>query len=230
MTLTLLEARLTGEMAAGSVPLSTGVNLEAILGGDEDPLEIIAEVPAGKSNRGWFYTKQALSDIVNHVQKNTLAGYLGHQDPKAIDREFVAPAVHWIGALLKGDKAYFRGVVDKAQSDLKRWIRTGRIREVSIFGTPTLRTGRNGTEVVGYSPFSLDITPLGRAGMPTRIMVGEMDSTFTAASLDPDRPKHLRRRTVDICTGNSYTQEVDPATETESSSQSDGLKVKKVEI
>lgn len=57
-----------------------------------------------------------------------------------------------------------------------------------------------------------------------------MTLTSKTTSLDPDRPKHLCRRTVDICTGNSYTQEVDPATETESSSQSSGLKVKKVRI
>ena len=59
-----------------------------------------------------------------------------------------------------------------------------------------------------------------------------MTLTSKTTSLDPDRPKHLRKRMVDIYTGDSrYTQGVDPATETMSNSQqSEGLKVKQITI
>ncbi|MEG3071038.1 MAG: hypothetical protein RQM92_09690 [Candidatus Syntrophopropionicum ammoniitolerans] len=77
-----------------------------------------------------------------------------------------------------GKKAYFRGVVDKAAADLKRWIKAKTIKTVSIFGIPKLQKINGETNVVDYKPLSIDWTPLGRAGMPTAIVAtGEMDGT-----------------------------------------------------
>ena len=178
-----LRAKVCGEMAVEDIPLAPGVDLEAIKEGDDDPLEVIVEVPPGYSTRGWNYREAALWDIVNFVQEQTLNGFLGHQDPRKVDWEFLTPVTHWVGAIWQDGKAYFRGVVDKGAPDLKRWIRSGRIRTVSIFGIPQLREQNGETQVIGYEPWSIDWTPLHRAGMPTSIVVmGEMDgfrdSTF----------------------------------------------------
>lgn len=171
-----LMASVSGEMSIVDVPLNPGINLAALKTGDDDPMEVIVEVPAGKSKRGWDYRPEALQKIVGEVMSQGLPGILGHQKAEEVDSQFPTPVTHWVGASYKDGKAYFRGVVDKAASDLKRWIRAGAVRTVSIFGVPTLKTVGGETQVVDYKPLSIDWTPLGRAGMPTRIVaVGEMD-------------------------------------------------------
>lgn len=174
-----LEARIVGEMRPEDIPLATGVDLVTLKDGDEAPMEVVVEVPQGKSKRGWNYTGEALQSIVNHVNQHTLSGFLGHQKPEEVDTQFPQPVTHWIGAKWENGRAYFRGVVDKVAGDLKRWIKAKRVNQVSIFGVPEIEQSGGETRVVGYQPLSIDWTPHGRAGMPTRIIaVGEMDSTF----------------------------------------------------
>lgn len=168
-----------GEMSIESIPPAPGVDVEAIKKGDADPLEVVVEIPIGKSKRGWNYTKQALKDIVDKVNTTTLNGILGHQKAENVSNEFIDPVTHWIGAKMTETAAYFRGIVDQDEPRLKRNIRTGRIKEVSIFGRPTLARNASGeTDVINYDAMSIDWTPLDRPGMPTSIvamsMSGEM--------------------------------------------------------
>lgn len=164
-------------MKPSDIPLSSGVDIESLKATDDDPLEVVVEIPATKSKRGWNYTTKSLQDIVDYTKQHTLNGFLGHQKPENVSTEFVPPVTHWIGAEMKGDKAYFRGLVDADATNLKRWLRTKRIKEVSIFGYPKLKKGAKGEmNVVGYNPLSIDWTPLHRPGMPTSIVAMEMDN------------------------------------------------------
>jgi len=180
-----VEARVTGEMRVEDVPLAPWA-VEAVprlKEGDDDPMEVVVEIPEGRSKRGWYYTRRVLERIVEKVNTEGLPGYLGHQKPENVDHEFPTPVTHWVGAKLvdRGGKAYayLRGVVDKVAPHLKRWIRGNVTRQTSIFGRVTLAKVGNDTHVVDFEPLSNDWTPLNRAGMPTRVVaVGEMDSTF----------------------------------------------------
>ena len=181
--MSILEATIEG-MKPADIPVAPGVDLEAIKAGDDDPLEVVVSVPESKSKRGWFYAGESLQDIVNFVNTETLSGFLGHQKPDNVDTEFPTPVTHWVGAKWEDGKAYFRGVVDKVAPDLKRWIRSKRVTQVSIFGIPTLKNVAGEVHVVGYKPLSIDWTPLHRAGMPSSIVAfGEMD-TLTIKPFD----------------------------------------------
>ena len=179
-----------GEMAVSEIPLNPGIDVAALKAGDPEPLETVVAVPATKSRRGWRYTSESLKNIVDATMSQGLPGFLGHQKPENVESEFPTPVTHWVGAKFddnaevkdaKGEIvgkgiAYFRGVVDQAADDLKRWIKAGTIKTVSIFGVPKLQQVGGETYVVGYQPLSIDWTPLGRAGMPTAIVaLGEMD-------------------------------------------------------
>jgi hypothetical protein len=158
------------------IPLAAGVDVDELKAADSDPLEVVVEIPATKSKRGWNYTKESLKDIVDYTKANTLNGFLGHQKAEDVSTQFVPPVTHWIGAEMRGDKAYFRGLIDADATSLKRWVRTKRIQEVSIFGYPKLKkVGSGEMDVVGYDPLSIDWTPLHRPGMPTSIIGMEMD-------------------------------------------------------
>jgi len=178
-----LSANITSEIAVEDVPLAPGVDLAALKAGDEDPLEVVVEIPSGKSRRGWNYLPSAIESIVRQVASETASGFLGHQKPEEVDYQFPTPVTHWVGALFRDGKAYIRGVIDRVAGDLKRWIRARRVKQVSIFGVPTLRTAGGETQVTDYRLLSIDWTPLDRAGMPTRIVaVGEMDAIEPAAA------------------------------------------------
>ena len=179
-----------GEMAVSEIPLNPSIDVAALKAGDPEPLETVVAVPATKSRRGWRYTSESLKNIVDATMAQGLPGFLGHQKPENVESEFPTPVTHWVGAKFddnaevkdaKGEIvgkgiAYFRGVVDQAAGDLKRWIKAGTIKTVSIFGIPKLQQVGGETHVVGYQPLSIDWTPLGRAGMPTAIVaLGEMD-------------------------------------------------------
>lgn len=171
-----LFGNVAGEMRIDDIPLAPGVDVNELKKGDDDPLEVVVEIPASKSKRGWNYTADSLKNIVDAVNTQTLNGFLGHQKAEDVSNQFLPPVTHWVGAKMVGEIAYFRGVVDAAANDLKRWIRSKRIRQVSIFGIPKLQRVAGATNVVGYEPMSIDWTPLDRAGMNTRIvaMSGEM--------------------------------------------------------
>lgn len=178
-TMVSLAAKVQGEMSVDDIPLASVVDLQSLMAGDEDPMEVVVEIPAGESTRGWNYTEQSIKDIVDHVNERTLNGFLGHQEPKNIETEFPTPVTHWVGAMFQNGSGYFRGVIDKAATDLKRWIRAHRVTQVSIFGIAETERKKGKVQVIGFRPLSIDWTPLDRAGMPTRIVsVGEMDSTI----------------------------------------------------
>ncbi len=174
-----LNALIAGEMQPGDVPLNPGMDIVALKAGDVEPMEVVVEVPAGKSRRGWNYKAESLQAIVGEVMSQGLPGFLGHQKAEDVDSQFPVPVTHWVGAKwdAEANKAYFRGIVDKAAADLKRWIRGKAIKTVSIFGIPKLQKAAGGeTNVVDYKPLSIDWTPLGRAGMPTAVVAtGEID-------------------------------------------------------
>ncbi|PRR85972.1 hypothetical protein [Clostridium luticellarii] len=168
------------QVKPSDIPLAQGVDLDLMKSMDKDPLEVAVEIPATKSKRGWNYKPESLKNIVDYVNTNTLNGFLGHQKAEDVSTQFVPPVTSWIGAKMQGNKAYFRGLIDADAAQLKRWVRTGRIKEVSIFGYPKLKknSGTGEMDVTGYNPLSIDWTPLHRPGMPTSIVGMEMDSTI----------------------------------------------------
>ena len=190
--ITAVQAIISGEMRVEDVPLAPWVDLNAVKAGDPEPMEVVVEIPAGKSKRGWNYRPEALQKIVGEVMNQGLPGFLGHQKPENIDYEFPTPVTHWVGALWKDGKAYFRGVIDKVASDLKRWIKAKAIRQVSIYGIPKLQKINGETHVVDYKPLSIDWTPLNRAGMPTSVVaIGEMDEILPTDMVDGEMKEDI---------------------------------------
>lgn len=195
-----LEAEIAGEMKPDDVPLGQWVDLDGMKTDDADLLQVVVAIPEGRSTRKWYYEGQALKDIHGEIMSTGLPGFLGHQREEAVAHEFPIPSTHWIGAKIAEDAAgktilYVRGLIDKSQENLKRWIRRKLIRQVSIYGRPALRVVSGETRVVGYKPLSIDWTPLNRNGMPTRIVaMGEFDSTLgrsTGEQNEEEKPMTL---------------------------------------
>lgn len=168
--------RIAGEMRPTDIPLAPGVSILALKAGDPDPMEVVVEIPSGTNVRGWIYGKVVIRHLAEQMAGRMFAGYLGHQKEENLQTEFPVPVTHWVGAIYRDGSVFVRGVVDKAASDLKRWIRAGVVTQVSIFGHISTEVRGGETHVTGIELLSLDWTPLDRAGMKTRLVaVGEMD-------------------------------------------------------
>lgn len=172
-----ISGRIIGEMRPVDIPLAPGVNLIALKAGDTDPMEVVVEIPSGTSARGWEYGKVVIRHMAEQVMQKPVAGYLGHQKSENLEYEFPTPVTHWVGAVYRDGSAFVRGVVDKAASDLKRWIRANAINQVSIYGYMTTEERDGKTHVTSIDLLSIDWVPLDRAGMNTRVVaVGEMNN------------------------------------------------------
>jgi hypothetical protein len=160
------------------IPLSRAVSeaqYAELIKGDDDLCQVVIEVGPGQSSRGWQYPEAAIQKIVQHVADKSLAGIMGHQTDEEVSREFRAPVTHWIGATWLNGKAYFRGLVDKTAPDLKRWLRSGRVTQPSVFTRPKVANN----VVVDLEPLGIDWAPLGRAGMHTARVIYAGETRFT---------------------------------------------------
>ena len=178
--MTMLQERLL----PSTIPLARNFDdnkLRQLKATDSDPLEVLVKIGVGPGSHG-FYGSDAIKGLADHVQANTLPGYLGHVRGEDLAHVFTYPAVHWIGALWHPVKqaGYFRGVIDQREPDLKRLIRTGRITAPSVlYANPRTETRNGRKEIVSFAPISLDWAPLGREGMASAAVVswGEQRST-----------------------------------------------------
>lgn len=169
-----LPPMIVGEMRPTDIPLAPGVSILALKAQDDDPMEVVMEIPSGVSQRGWIYGKTVIRQLAEQISQKMYAGYLGHQKSENLSNEFPQPVTHWVGATYRDGKALVRGVVDKAASDLKRWIRAGAITQVSLYGYVGTEVKEGVTHVTSIDLLSLDWVPLDRAGMKTRLLaVGE---------------------------------------------------------
>ncbi len=62
-----IQAIISGEMKVEDVPLAPWADIEALKADDPEPMEVVVEIPAGYSKRGWYYTPEALQKIVGEV-------------------------------------------------------------------------------------------------------------------------------------------------------------------
>jgi len=107
---------LCSEMATTDIPAAGGINSDALKAGDDDSMEVVVRIPAGRNTRGWYYTPSAIQQIVAAVNEQALPGFLGHQEEHEIATKFPNPVTHWVGAIWNAEEqaAYFRGVIDQS--------------------------------------------------------------------------------------------------------------------
>ena len=138
---------------------------------DDDPLFVTVEVEAGWSRSRRKWSPDHLRTVVNKVNKDRMAGNLGHPllDPKSYERDFPIPQVAWAAATMNGNKAVFKGYVLKT-AQARELLKLGLIDGVSIFGDSKMRPIQGGYEVISFDPETIDFARKGRSGMTSRIV------------------------------------------------------------
>jgi hypothetical protein len=145
--------------------------MDTIKKSDDDPLFVTVEVEAGwsRSKRNW--KPEHLRKVVDMVNKDRMAGNLGHPllDPKSYERDFPLPQVAWCSATMEGSKAVFKGYVLK-KAEARELLKLGLIDGVSIFGDSRMKPVQGGYEVISFDPETIDFARKGRSGMKSRVV------------------------------------------------------------
>jgi len=159
------------------IPVSEAVNLEEMLEQDDDPLQVIVYIGKEDYEDEYEFSDEAMESMVKQINNNTVNGYLGHRNDEELATKFPDIATAWVGAVYKEEESrvYVRGVIDASQDNLKRWIRTGRTKQVSILGWLVAEERPNQKPLVQEIELSsIDWTPLDHQGMDTGLVLTKM--------------------------------------------------------
>jgi hypothetical protein len=144
---------------------------------DNDPLQVVVYISNVDLEEEYDFSKQAMQSMVEQINNNTVNGYLGHRNNEELAVKFPDIATAWVGAIYREEenRVYVRGVVDASQDNLKRWIRTGRTKQVSILGWLVAEERANKKPLVQEIELSsIDWTPLDHQGMDTGLVLTKM--------------------------------------------------------
>jgi hypothetical protein len=100
------------------VALATGVDYDALVAGDDDP--VFVTLPIGKVNalsgNKRYYDEAFVAELEKQVVANKPIGLMGHLSPEQRATEFPAEAIHWVGARRVGELLWGKGYVPKGES------------------------------------------------------------------------------------------------------------------
>jgi hypothetical protein len=131
---------------------------------DDDPMFVTVEVEAGWSRSKRHWKPEHLRQVVEKVNKERMAGNLGHPllDKAAHEGGFPIPQVAWAVATMEGNKAVFKGYVLKT-AQARELLKLGLIDGVSIFGDSRMKPVQGGYEVLTFDPETIDFARKGRS-------------------------------------------------------------------
>lgn len=155
------------------VPIATGVDYDALVEGDSDP--VFVTLPIGKANvksgNKRFYDDKFVAELERQVLANKPVGLMGHLSAEARATEFPSEAVHWVGARRVGELLWGKGYVPPgdARARLKRYRASGKKIATSI---DAMLEGIWDDDVQAYRMkadtlrlYQIDIAPADRAGI-----------------------------------------------------------------
>ena len=119
-----------------TVPITEGVDYEALVAGDPDPLFVT--MPIGKagstSANKRHYDEEFVLELEKQVLQRRPIGLMGHLNDEDRKTEFPDEAVHWVGATREADMLWGKGYIPPGpvRDRVKRYKASGRPLATSI--------------------------------------------------------------------------------------------------
>ena len=159
------------------VPLSTGVDLDQLLQGDDDPMfvtiDALSDTISGNKRR---WTSDELHRIAEQVMKNKPDGYQGHLKPEERSSKAPDAVTMWLGAKVANyqgrNRLFIKGYMLPKASQFKDYLRkaaaAGKNVAVSVYGQAmeAWNESLKAFEVSNFSLESIDWARPGAEGVP----------------------------------------------------------------
>ena len=153
------------------VPLAHGVDRDALVAGDDDPLFVtlpIGEIGAISAN-GKEFPREAMLQLVQTVNENRPGGIVGHMKPEERASRFDLPSLMWVGAMEHGGLIYGKAYIPKYASAVREYVKKSKARRAkiatSIYGTAVM----DGRRVKRLNLESIDLADPARAAVGAAI-------------------------------------------------------------
>ena len=165
-----------------TVPTTEGVDYEALIAGDADPLFVT--MPIGKagstSANKRHYDEEFIQELEKQVIQKRPIGLMGHLKDEDRKTEFPAEAVFWVGATREADMLWGKGYVPPGpvRDRMKRYKASGRSMATSIDAQASGKWDKNlGAMKMDGKSLNLsqiDFAPADRAGISALSVVPQL--------------------------------------------------------
>jgi hypothetical protein len=160
------------------VPTAPGVDMEALVQGDEDPLFVTVEAlnpTISRNNR--IYTEEVMEEMARQINESKPDAYQGHIKDENRGSEAPMSQTIWVGAkVIKVDgtpRLFIKGYVLPYAKERKQYLRarvaSGKAATVSVYGEVEQMWNKvkKAWEILNFKLESIDWSRLGAEGVPT---------------------------------------------------------------
>ena len=165
-----------------TVPITEGVDYEALIASDTDPLFVT--MPIGKagstSANKRHYDEEFIIELEKQVIQKRPIGLMGHLKDEDRKTEFPSEAVHWVGAVREADMLWGKGYVPpgSVRDRILRYKASGRSLATSIdaqaSGAWDKDLGAMKMDGKSLNLSQIDFAPADRAGIAALAIVPQL--------------------------------------------------------
>jgi len=154
-----------------SVPLAEGVDYNALIAGDNDPLFLtLPLLEAGAvSGNGKEYGIDAVQSLVEQINLNKPGGIKGHMTLQERATRFDLPSLMWVGATLHEGKAWGKAYIPRYAADVREYVLKSKARRAkvatSIYGSAVME-GKRARDI---QIETIDLADPARAGVKAAV-------------------------------------------------------------
>jgi hypothetical protein len=179
-----------------TVPITEGVDYEALIAGDADPLFVTMPIGKAGSTSGnkRHYDEEFIQELEKQVLQKRPVGLMGHVPEAERSTSFKDEAVHWVGVVRENDMLWGKGYVPPGpvRDRFRRYKATGRSMATSIdaqaSGEWDKDLGAMKMDGKSLSLSQIDFAPADRAGISALAVVPqlsrEMDGDDNSDSME----------------------------------------------
>ncbi len=158
-----------------SIPLAPGVNYEALLDGDDDPMFLVLSISeiGQVSKNGLLHDQELASELVQQINEERPGGIMGHIPDSERNTAYPESQIHWVGAIQDRGRVWARGYIPRTQEGVREEFRIlkakGGRAATSIYGRAVKEYDEGNTRRWRARQFNLeqiDLAPYKRASLP----------------------------------------------------------------
>lgn len=188
-----------------TVPITEGVDYEALIAGDDEPLFVTMPIGKAGSTSGnkRHYDEEFITELEKQVLSRRPIGLMGHLKEEDRKTEFPDEAVHWVGAARENDMLWGKGYIPPGpvRDRVKRYKNTGRPLATSIDAKASGQWDKDlGAMKMDGSTLDLhqiDFAPADRVGISALSVVPHLSREMEDGTNDNDNDNTEGENTMD---------------------------------
>jgi len=188
-----------------TVPITEGVDYEALIAGDDEPLFVTMPIGKAGSTSGnkRHYDEEFIQELEKQVLQRIPIGIMGHLNDEERKTKFPDEGVFWVGAVRENDLLWGKGYIPPGpiRDRVKRYKNTGKSLATSIdakaSGQWDADLGAMKMDGASLDLHQIDFAPADRAGISALAVVPHLSREMEDGTNDEDNDNNGGENTMD---------------------------------